>query len=341
MRIIWKEMKEWKKHWSWGRFFLVLTFGLGASLFDFGSDFNFAWSVEDDCGFEKTERYDFDSPCGSVHYKNVERLTFTFVAFPGIFLSFAVIHRVAKELVGLCQGGEAQRVGVGLARASVITFEVCAFLGLFVAALWSDQWSKTVKPSTVKVYDYTIQALAFLSATLALGVKIVGLFCHGPESCRLVFRAKDRESKFEANFQLGLLTSMYTSSGYATPASMLSAISAIIVISKTGVQNLMQRHEKKLSETSVLGKICVAASALPVFLLVNAFKIGFRSYIRTWNAMISLVAGTSLIVLPNLALIILKMQNQFQEMTFTSLNPSVISECLGMHLWPKAAMANE
>ena len=122
---------------------------------------------------------------------------------------------------------------------------------------------KTVKPSTVKVYDYTIQALAFLSATLAVSVKIVGLFCHGPESRLLVFRAKDRESKFEANFQLGLLTSMYTSSGHATPASMLSAFSAIIVISKTGVQNLMQKHGKKLSETSVLGKICVAASALP------------------------------------------------------------------------------
>ena len=52
--------------------------------------------------------------------------------------------------------------------------------------------------------------------------------------------------------------------------------------------------------------------------------------------MISLVAGTSLNVLPNLALIILKMQNQFQEMTFTSLNQSVISDSLGMHLWPKS-----
>ena len=55
MRLIWKEMKEWRKHWSWGRFFLVLVFGLGASLFDFGTDFNFAWSVEDDCGFEESE----------------------------------------------------------------------------------------------------------------------------------------------------------------------------------------------------------------------------------------------------------------------------------------------
>ena len=124
MRIIWKEMKEWKKHWSWGRFFLVLTFGLGASLFDFGSDFNFAWSVEDDCGFDETKSYDFDSPCGSVHYKNVERLTFTFIAFPGILLGFAAIHRVAKELVKLCQGGEAQGVGLGVARATIIAFEV-------------------------------------------------------------------------------------------------------------------------------------------------------------------------------------------------------------------------
>ena len=184
MRIIWKEMKEWKKHWSWGRFFLVLTFGLGASLFDFGSDFNFAWSVEDDCGYDETKSYDFDSPCGSVHYKNVERFTFTFIAFPGIFLGFAAIHRVAhrvaKELVKLCQGGKAQRVGLGVARAAIITFEVCVFLGLLAAAMWSDEWSKTVTPSTVKVYDYTILALAVLSAILAVGVKIVGLFCHGP-----------------------------------------------------------------------------------------------------------------------------------------------------------------
>ena len=259
MRIIWKEMKEWKKHWSWGRFFLVLTFGLGASLFDFGSDFNFAWSVEDDCGFEKTERYDFDSPCGSVHYKNAERLTFTFIAYPGIFLSFAAIHRVVKELVSWCQGGEVQGVGQGLARVAVISFEVCVFFGLFAAAMWSDEWSKTATPFTVKVYDHTILSLAFLSATLAVGVKIIGLFCHGPESRRLVFRAKDTETKFEANFQLGLLTSMYTSSGHATPASMLSAFNAIIVISKIGVQTLMQRHGEKLSETSVLGKICVVS----------------------------------------------------------------------------------
>ena len=169
MRMIWKEMKEWRKHWSCGIFFLGLVFGLGVSLFDFGTDFNFAWSVEEDCGFEETERYNFDSPCGSVHYKNAERLTFTFIAYPGIFLSFAAIHRVVKELVSWCQGGEVQGLGQRLARVAVISFEVCVFFGLFAAAMWNDEWSKTTTPSTVKVYDYTILSLAFLSATLAVG----------------------------------------------------------------------------------------------------------------------------------------------------------------------------
>ena len=68
---------------------------------------------------------------------------------------------------------------------------------------------------------------------------------------------------------------------------------------------------------------------------MNAFKVAGRSHIRTWDGMISLATCSSLVVLPNLALVILKMQKQFQEMTFTSLNKSVISDILGMHLWPK------
>ena len=39
---LWKEMKEWRKHWKLSTFFNVLVLGLAASLFDSGTDFNFA-----------------------------------------------------------------------------------------------------------------------------------------------------------------------------------------------------------------------------------------------------------------------------------------------------------
>ena len=42
-------MKEWRSNWRWSRFVYVLVLGLGASLFDSLTDFNFAWSVPEDC----------------------------------------------------------------------------------------------------------------------------------------------------------------------------------------------------------------------------------------------------------------------------------------------------
>ena len=81
---LWMEMKEWRKHWKLSTFFSVLVLGLGASLFDSGTDFNFAWSVPADCDWGNASDYckeqDFDdiplsSPCGLFHFKMVERLT--------------------------------------------------------------------------------------------------------------------------------------------------------------------------------------------------------------------------------------------------------------------------
>ena len=116
--------------------------------------------------------------------------------------------------------------------------------------------------------------MAYLSAALVVGVQCLGTFCHGPQSRRLVFRAKEAETKFEAALQLSLLARIYLSSGAGTSASLLAALSSILVISKNGVENFLQRHERKLSEASTLGKISVAASVLPAFLLTTVFKLG-------------------------------------------------------------------
>ena len=94
MQKLFMEVKEWRSNWRWSRFVHVLVLGLGASLFDSLTDFNFAWSVPEDCrNTTNSSEKPFDkvyvsSPCGLLYYKNVERLTYTYIAYPGFFLAF-------------------------------------------------------------------------------------------------------------------------------------------------------------------------------------------------------------------------------------------------------------
>ena len=83
---LWRELKEWRKHWNPRKFLVGLIFGLATSLFDF------AWSVPEDCqNTTATNLQSFDkafvsSPYGLLYYKNVEKTTFTYIAFPGFLL---------------------------------------------------------------------------------------------------------------------------------------------------------------------------------------------------------------------------------------------------------------
>ena len=73
------------------------------------------------------------------------------------------------------------------------------------------------------------------------------------------------------------------SSGVGSSASFLSALSSIVVIGKVGVQNFLNRHEDKLFHASLLGKVCAAASVLPVLLLTALFKIGAAASNHVWD----------------------------------------------------------
>ena len=58
---------------------------------------------------------------------------------------------------------------------------------------------------------------------------------------------------------------IFMCSGIGSTARKLSAVSSIVVIGKVGwVQNFLNQHNEKLSKASLLGKICVAVSVLPV-----------------------------------------------------------------------------
>ena len=74
---LWKEVKEWRSHWKWSTFLNALVLGLAASLFDSVTDFNFAWSVPEDCrnttdsSVKPFDKVYVSSPCGLLYYSNV------------------------------------------------------------------------------------------------------------------------------------------------------------------------------------------------------------------------------------------------------------------------------
>ena len=147
---LWKEMKEWPKHWKLSTFFNVLILGLAASLFDSGTDFNFVWSLPADCDWGNATDHckvqDFDniplsSPCGLLHFKEVERLTYTFIAFPGLFLGFATLQSLLAALINKCCGGEVHRIVRGLPKAFAVALEFSVFAGLLFAVATSRTWT--------------------------------------------------------------------------------------------------------------------------------------------------------------------------------------------------------
>ena len=341
MGELWKEMKEWRKHWQLGKFFKILFLGLAASLFDSATDFNFAWSVpaacgnRDECSVEENFDLSFVStPCGRVNYKAVERLTYTFIAFPAFSLGFSTLQSLVVTLVNKCWRGKVNRIVEWSAATFAVAVELSLFVGLLSMARGKNGWTCAL-PHLAPVYNGFIQTVAYLSAIITIGIKCFGIFCHGPQSCHLVFRAKEAETKFEAAFQLSLLSSIYIGSGINSPASLLSGTSSIIIISTNGAQNFLQRHEEKLLEASILGKICVAASVLPIFILTTVFKLGAYATNRTWNEDMVDTLNSIGVGLPILIILLLKGCNLLKNLPTSNVFQFVMFDLLSLQLWPK------
>ena len=182
MNELLREVLGWRSHWKTSSFFKAIVFSFAFSLLDTGTDFNFAWNVPTDCGETVT---DFSaiasSPCGFIQPKRAEFFTYTFIAAPGILFFISAASSLLKGLICKCCG---QKVPEILA----LFANTCLCFGLYLAATFNDSWTPLF-PTLAQVYTYTIQALAYLSATWIMGVKFLGLISHGPETSRLVFRA--------------------------------------------------------------------------------------------------------------------------------------------------------
>ena len=163
-------------------------------------------------------------------HKNVQRLTFTFIAYPGFL--FALGNHWMGGLVMKCWGRKAQGLVGKLGHALAFALKVFAVIGLLAAAMWSDRWEKDL-PQLAPVYDFTLQGMAYLSAGMVFGAKCLGLLSHGPETRRFVHKTTLTETVFEAALQLSLPSGLSLASGNWSTASLLSATSSLFLIGKT------------------------------------------------------------------------------------------------------------
>ena len=299
MGALWKELANWRRsqYWNTRKFFEALFLSPLFTLLDTGTDFAFAESVPYECPGERwaihnrsigmcqnPEKYEqtriyigFQNHCGFFASKGVKFFTYTCIALPGIVLSFSALQTWNKFF-------GAKHQGCLHAATLFLQMALCTGLGL-VPQFWGTiETLRLCYPAldpVIEGYEAAIRVMAYISATIVVGLKLLGTVCHGPEVTRMVERATSAEAQFEASLQLILLGSIYLVSGNGSSESRSSAITSLLVIKKVGVQNFFKKHDKELSKASLLGRICIAASISPAFVLVAFYKIGSLACVAT------------------------------------------------------------
>ena len=275
--------------------------------------------------------------CGIIDHRDVEYSTYTLIALAGILLGFTSLQRLVGGLASCCFGGEVH--GCFKAAANVISLfaQISLCGGLFFAAAQNHTWTKNpfVPQSVIDGYGYTIKAMAYVSATFIVGVKMLGVFCHGPEMRRLVLRATEAEAQFEAALQLALVATIFLASGRWTTRSLLSGTTSILVIGRVGAHNFFTGQQEELERASLLCKISVAISVLPVFVLTALFKIGSFAVVKAWNAagIEEIVLALLALVPPALVLLLLKIRLPLKDLTAATISQGLVAELVSLHLW--------
>ena len=162
---------------------------------------------------------------------------------------------------------------------------------------------------------------------------MLGVICHGPQTKHLVLRATGAETRYEAATQLCLVASIYFTSGTWTTRSLFSAISSILVIGKVGVESFF-KQDGKLSKASLLGKISVATSVLPVFVLTALFKIGTIAISFAWDRKKGLALTLLAPVPPSFVIFLIKTCVRLEDLSIAAVSQGIVSELVSLHLWP-------
>ena len=360
MGALWTELKEWRtsKDWNTRKFFQALIFGLILTLGDTGTDFVFARSVPDQCpepslkitsdvcgqGLNASQRIGigYHDHCGHLLSKGVKFSTYTFIALPGIMLSFSVFQSMVGKLMRRCSGSE---VPGWIANSIVLSLQMALFTGLiFVPLQWgSMEYLKSCYPvlkPIIEGYEPTIIAMAYSSATLIIVVKLLATICHGPKVTELVEKVAEAEMRFEAALQLILLGTIYLLSGNGSSEARNSAITSLMVIGKVGLENFLKKHNEELSKASLLAKFYVATSVSPTYVLSAVFRIGsFATVIAGYMNDFEPLRGPQTLIplailLPALVIYLVKVYLPLKDLTATSIVQGAFAEGVSLHLWP-------
>ena len=108
-----------------------------------------------------------------------------------------------------------------------------------------------------------------------------------------------------------------------------------------GVESFLDRHEDKLTRTSLLGKICLAASLLPVFVLTALFKIGAIAITYVWDETACIIFLLLSIGIPSLLLLVLKAYLPLKDLTVASISQGTNAQNLILHLWPHRLLSKK
>ena len=235
-------------------------------------------------------------------------------------------------------GGEAQGCFKATAISLFLLGQIFLLFFLHFAAMRAEDWTRDpdVPKSWFEAYSFTIKGMAYTSAAFMVGVKVLGLFCHGPEVSSLVLQTCNAEAQLEAAYQLFLLSTLFLSSGRWTTEGIRSGVTSLLVIGKVGVANLFTEEKEELKEASFLRKICIATSFLPVFILTTLFKIGSLSVLVAWRegGLEEVFLFLLAVALPAIVLVLLKIRLHLPDMTVTDISQGLVSERVSLHIWP-------
>ena len=340
MIALWKELREWRKHWSAKKFFQALVFGLLLSVLDMETDFAFAWSVPDQCPkeWEIVARGEFTDHCGHFVSKGVKYCTFTFVALPGVMLAFSAVQRFIAKLWEKCSGQQVPGLLGAVMNAVALSLQTSLCIALTVVPVLYGVFDGNF-PELMRIYDSVIPVMAYASATFIIAVKLLAIVCHGPETTNLVKKATVAEVRHEAALQLILLATIYFVSGKSSLQSTNAAVTSLLVIGKLGIQDYLERHNRELTRASLIGKACLAISVAPVFVLVAAFKIGCLSIVfALWtnlqsNYLVPVLLVLLAVVPPALIIYLTKIFVSETSLTAAAITQGVFAETVSLHFW--------
>ena len=252
-------------------------------------------------------------------------------------ISVSGLQSLATRLIDRCCAGQIPEKLQDVANFLTLLIQVSLTAGLFYAAAFHNDWNKGESESVFKAYVLCLCSMSYASATYIIGVKALGVFCHGPETKRLVLRATVAEGRYEAALQLGLLTTIFVLSGRLTQESLQSAMSSILVMGKVGVESFFNELERdrKLTKASLLGKIFIAISVLPVFVLTSLFKIGTLGIAFAWDWDVTAPVFLVFAFLPPaLTIFLFKTCLRLEDLSVTSISQGIFAELVSLHLWP-------